>query len=238
MTYDFYYWPGIQGRGEFVRLALEQAGADYVDIAREDGGMAAMQGFVAGDENGALPFAPPFLTAGDLVIAQVANILLYLGTRHEITPPDEAGRLWAHQLQLTVTDFVLESHDKHHPVANALYYEEQVEEAKRYSANFLELRLPKYLAYFENVIARNPSGSGMMIGEGPTYPDLSVFQCVAGLRYAFPKAMTRVEPDYPNVAALHDTVAALPRIAAYLASERRIPLNEHGVFRHYPELDA
>jgi len=238
MTYDFYYWPGIQGRGEFVRLALEQAGADYRDVARQDDGMAAMQAFVAGEEAGALPFAPPFLKAGDLVIAQVANILLYLGTQHEITPPDEAGRLWAHQLQLTVTDFVLESHDTHHPVANALYYEEQVEEAKRYSANFLELRLPKYLAYFENVIARNPSGSGMMIGEGPTYPDLSVFQCVAGLRYAFPKAMARIEPDYPNVAALHDTVAALPRIAAYLASERRIPFNAHGVFRQYPELDA
>ncbi len=238
MPYNFYYWPGIQGRGEFVRLALEQAGADYADVAREEGGIETMQAFVAGNEAGAPPFAPPFLKAGDLVIAQVANILLYLGTRHDIAPPDEAGRLWAHQLQLTVTDFVQEIHDTHHPVASALYYEDQKGEAKRYTENFLELRVPKYLGYFENAIARNSDSSGTMIGDGATYPDLSIFQCIAGLRYAFPKAMARIEPDYPNVSALHDTVAALPRIAAYLASDRRIPFNEHGVFRCYPELDA
>lgn len=238
MRYDFYYWPGIQGRGEFVRLALEQAGADYRDVAREEGGMAAMQAFVAGEEGGALPYAPPFLVAGDQVIAHAANILMFLGTRHDLAPSDEAGRLWAHQLQLTVTDFVSEIHDTHHPIANALYYEEQIDEAKRYTANFLELRIPKYLTYFENVIARNPAGSGLLIGESTSYPDLSVFQCIAGLRYAFPKAMARIEPGFPKLSSLHDAVAGLPKIAAYLASERRIPFNEHGVFRHYPELDG
>jgi glutathione S-transferase len=238
MPYNFYYWPGIQGRGEFVRLALEHAGADYADVAREEGGMEAMQAFTAGNERGALPFAPPFLKAGDLVIAQVANILLYLGTQHDIAPPDEAGRLWAHQLQLTVTDFVQEIHDTHHPVASALYYEDQTDEAKRYTENFLDLRVPKYLGYFENAILRNPAGSGTLVGDGPTYPDLSVFQCVAGLRYAFPKAMTRIEPDFPSVSSLHGAIAALPRIAAYLDSERRISFNESGVFRHYPELDS
>lgn len=238
MGYDFYYWPGIQGRGEFVRLALEQAGADYVDVARDEGGMAAMQAFVAGEEAGALPFAPPFLKSGDRVIAQVANILLYLGPQQDIAPQDEAGRLWAHQLQLTVTDFVQEAHDTHHPVASALYYEDQKDEAKRYTQNFLDIRVPKYLAYFENATARNAAGSGMLIGDGPTYPDLSVFQIVAGLRYAFPKAMARIQPDFPKTSALHDTVAALPRVAAYLASDRRIPFNEHGVFRYYPELDS
>ena len=238
MPYNFYYWPGIQGRGEFVRLALEHAGADYADVSREEGGMEAMQAFTAGNERGALPFAPPFLKAGDLVIAQVANILLYLGTQHDIAPPDEAGRLWAHQLQLTVTDFVQEIHDTHHPVASALYYEDQTDEAKRYTENFLDLRVPKYLGYFENAILRNPAGSGTLVGDGPTYPDLSVFQCVAGLRYAFPKAMTRIEPDFPSVSSLHGAIAALPRIAAYLDSERRISFNESGVFRHYPELDS
>lgn len=238
MGYEFYYWPGIQGRGEFVRLALEQAGTNYVDVAREEGGMAAMQAFVAGDEAGALPFAPPFLKAGDQIIAQVANILLYLGARHDLAPQDEAGRLWAHQLQLTVTDFVQEAHDTHHPVASALYYEDQKDEAKRYTRNFLDARVPKYLTYFENAIARNLAGSGVLIGDRPTYPDLSVFQCVAGLRYAFPKAMARIEPGYPKLSVLHDTVAALPRIAAYLVSDRRIPFNEHGVFRSYPELDS
>jgi glutathione S-transferase len=238
MGYEFYYWPGIQGRGEFVRLALEQAGAEYIDVAREEGGMAAMQAFVAGDEAGALPFAPPFLKAGDGIIAQVSNILLYLGGQHDLAPQDEAGRLWAHQLQLTVTDFVQEAHDTHHPVASALYYEDQKDEAKRYTQNFLDTRVPKYLGYFETVIMRNAASSGMLVGEGPTYPDLSIFQIVAGLRYAFPKAMARIEPDYPKVSALHDAVTSLSHVAAYLASDRRIPFNEHGVFRHSPELDV
>ena len=238
MAYAFYYWPMIQGRGEFVRLALEQAGVNYLDVARDEGGMEKMQAFVAGEEAGALPFAPPFLKDGDLVIAQVANILGYLGPRHGLAPEEEAGRIWAHQLQLTVTDLVQESHDTHHPVSTALYYEDQAEEATRYTANFLELRVPKYLGYFERVVARNAAGSGTLIGDGVTYPDLSLFQCLAGLRYAFPKAMARIEPDIPGLVALHDSVASLPNIAAYLASDRRIPFNEHGVFRHYPELDG
>lgn len=237
MAYEFYYWPGIQGRGEFVRLALEFAGAAYQDVAREAGGMEKMQAFVAGGGTGALPFAPPFLKDGELVIAQVANILLYLGERHGLAPQDAADRIYAHQLQLTVTDFVQESHDTHHPVSTALYYEDQIEESKRYTANFLELRAPKYLGYFESAIARNQAASGHLIGDAATYPDLSVFQCVAGLRYAFPKAMSRIEADFPAVFALHDTVAALPAVAAYLASDRRIPFNEHGVYRHYAELD-
>ena len=238
MSYEFYYWPGIQGRGEFVRLALEQVGADYVDAARAEGGMEKMQAFVAGDGVGAPPFAPPFLKHGDLIIAQVANILDYLGPRLGLAPMDEAGRIWARQLQLTMTDLVQEAHDTHHPVSTALYYEDQVDEAKRYTAKFLELRVPKYLGYFERVATRNPSGSGMLIGEGITYPDLSLFQCIAGLRYAFPAAMARIEPDFPQLAALHDRVAGLPNVSAYLASDRRIPFNEHGVFRHYPELDG
>ena len=242
MSYEFCYWPGIQGRGEFVRLALEQAGAAYVDVARgteEDGqGVAAMRAVLADDAFTTPPFAPPFLKAGDGIVKHVAAILLFLGDRHDIVPKNVAHRLWAHQLQLSVTDFVQEIHDAHRPIANALYYEEQKSESARRTEHFLSARVPKYLGFVEAAIARNPANSEFVIGDAPSYPDLSFFQLVAGLRYAFPKAMARIEPDYPKIAALHDTIAALPRIAAYLSSDRRIPFNEHGVFRHYPELDA
>jgi glutathione S-transferase len=238
MRYEFYYWAGIQGRGEFVRLALEEAGADYVDVAREAGGESAMMRLLGGGELERPPFAPPFLKAGDLVIAQTANILFYVGAQHGLAPADEAGRLWTHQLQLTIADFVDEAHDTHHPIASSLYYEDQRPEARARTADFLKSRAPKYLGYFERVLERNTAGAGHLVGAELTYPDLSLFQVVAGLRYAFPRAMTRLEPKHPRVIALHDQVATRPRIAAYLASERRISFNEHGVFRHYEELDS
>jgi glutathione S-transferase len=236
MRYELYYWAGIQGRGEFVRLALEEAGADYVDVARQDEG--AMLRLMDGEEIPRPPFAPPFLRAGRLVIGQTANILLYLGARLGLAPAGEAGRLWAHQLQLTIADLVDEAHDTHHPIASSLYYDEQKPEARRRAADFRERRIPKYLGYFERVLARNPDGDGHLVGDKLSYPDLSLFQAVAGLRYAFPQAMAQQEKAHPRVVALHDRVAARPRIAAYLASQRRIPFNEYGIFRHYPELDA
>jgi glutathione S-transferase len=239
MRYELYYWPTIQGRGEFVRLALEEAGADYVDVARKPGkggGVPAMMTFLDGRRVKHPPFAPPFLKSGELIIGQTANILLYLGTRHGLAPRGDAGRLWAHQLQLTVTDLVVEAHDTHHPIAGHLYYEDQRREAKRRAAEFLKHRAPKFLAYFENVLER--SGGAYLLGRKLTHPDLSVFQVVDGLRYAFPKAMARLEKKAPRVVVLHDSVAKRPRIAAYLASERRIAFNEQGIFRHYKELDA
>lgn len=238
MRYELYYWDGIQGRGEFVRLALEEAGADYVDVARGSGGEGAMLRLLDGAEVEHPPFAPPFLRAGELLIAQTANILFYLGPHLGLAPTDEAGRLWAHQLQLTVADLVDEAHDTHHPIASSLYYEDQRPEAKRRTSDFLKTRVPKYLGYFEKVLARNKAGDAHLVGENLTYPDLSLFQVVAGLRYAFPRATARLEPNYPRVIALHDQVAARPRIAAYLASTRRLAFNEHGIFRHYPELDS
>lgn len=241
MRYELYYWPSIQGRGEFVRLALEEAGADYVDVARETGrgrGVPALMGFLEGKGGDHPPFAPPFLKAGKLVIGQTANILLYLGARHGLAPKAEAGQLWAHQLQLTVTDFVKEIHNTHHPIASALYYEEQRREARRSAESFLKLRPQKYLGYFEHILERNPKRSRYLLGARLTHPDLSLFQIVEGLRYAFPRAMKRIEKKIPRTVALHDAVAARPRIAAYLASERRIPFNEDGIFRRYPELDA
>jgi len=237
MAYELYYWPQIQGRGDFVRLALEEAGADYTDVARGHGGIAAMQLLMdgAGDARNP-PFAPPFLKDGDVLIAQTANILLYLGGRLRLAPRDEAGRLWAHQLQLTIADIVDEAHDTHHPIASSLYYEDQRAESGRRAADFIANRIPKYLGYFERVLERNPQGDRHLVGRRVSYCDLSLFQLVAGLRFAFPRAMAR--PGFGRVCALHDRVAARPRIAAYLNSPRRIAFNEHGIFRHYPELDA
>lgn len=238
MRYELYYWPMIQGRGEFVRLALEEGGADYVDVARtRRGGMAAMTRLMESGAGRRPPFAPPFLKAGNEVIAQTANILLFLGQRLGLAPRAEADRLWAHSLQLTIADFVVEIHDVHHPIAGSLYYEDQKPEARRRAALFVRERLPKFLGYFERVLARNPRRSGWMLGGRLTYVDLSVFQVVAGLRYAFPRAMARRAFRYPNVMALHDRVATRPRLAAYLASDRRIPFNEMDIWRHYPELD-
>jgi glutathione S-transferase len=234
MTYQLYYWPGIQGRGEFVRLALEAGGADYQDIARAEGGMDEMMRLM-----GALarpPFAPPFLKAGELVIGQTAAILRFLGPRLGLVPEDEADRIWADQLQLTIADLVVEAHDTHHPIAGSLYYEDQKPESLRRAADFLKHRVPKYLGWFERVLQR--SGTGHLVGGALSYPDLSLCQAVEGLRYAFPKAMARIEREVPQVVKLHADVTATPRIQAYAASGRRLPFNEQGIFRRYPELDA
>jgi glutathione S-transferase len=239
MRYELYYWPEIQGRGEFVRLALEDAGADYIDVARlPKRGMAAMMRFLESRSVEHPPFAPPFLKAGKLVIAQTANILLFLGPRLRLVPKEEASRLWAHQLQLTIADWVAEVHDTHHPISGGLYYEEQKREAKRRADDFRDNRLPKFLDYFEQILKRNPKGTDTLVGKALSYVDLSMFQMIAGLRYAFPRTMARLEPKYPRVVALHDRVSVRPRLAAYLSSPRRLPFNQQGIFRYYPELDG
>jgi len=238
MAYELYYWPSIQGRGEFVRLALEEAGAAYVDEARRGaGGMAKMLRLMESGRIAQPPFAPPFLRSGKLLIAQTANILLYLGPRHGLAPAGEGGRLYAHQLQLTIADLVQEVHDTHHPISVELYYEEQRRAAKQRAEAFLAHRVPKFLGYFEGILARD-GGRRFLLGGRLTYPDLSMFQIVEGLRYAFPRAMARIERKHPRLVELHDRVAGRPRIAAYLASTRRLPFSEEGIFRHYPELDA
>ncbi len=240
MQYQLYYWPSIQGRGEFVRLALEEAGAEYVDVARRSGsgmGVNAMQKFLDDGKLAETPYAPPFLKAGKLIIGQTANILLYLGQRHGLAPRNEAGRLWVNQLQLTVADFVTEIHDTHHPIGGSLYYHQQKAEARRRSKNFRTVRMPKFLSYFEQVLSGG-KGRRYMAGNTLSYADLAMFQLVAGLRFAFPKAMKKQEPDYPALVDLHDRIAARPNIAAYLASKRRIAFNEYGIFRYYPELDG
>jgi len=237
MAYELFYWPSIQGRGEFVRLALEEAEATYVDVAREPvrsgGGVRALMAMLESDARPRPPFAPPFLRDGDVVVSHVANIRPKLG----LAPDDEASRVFAHGQQLTITDLVNEVHDTHHPIASALYYEDQRNEAKARAAAFLSHRLPKYLGYFERVLNDNPAGPTLAVGDDLTTVDLSLFQVWAGLAYAFPRAMAGADKRYPALAALAASVAARPNVAAYLASKRRIPFNESGIFRHYPELD-
>ena len=234
--YELYYWPSIQGRGEFVRLALEEAGAAYDDVARRDEN--AMFRFLNGMKVATPPFAPPFLKAGRLLIGQTANILLFLGSRHRLAPASETGRLWTHQLQLTVTDLLAEIHDTHHPIATGQYYEDQKPEARRRARDFVRERLPKFLGYFERVIVANRKGKGHLVGASISYVDLSLYQIVEGMRYAFPRGMKRAERDCRRVVALHDHVQKRPRVAAYLSSDRRIPFNEDGIFRRYKELDV
>jgi glutathione S-transferase len=239
MPYELHYWPGIQGRGEFVRLALEEAGAEYVDVTRRpasDGG---------GPRNLALamrdlappPFAPPILIAGTLVISQTANILLFLGQRHGLAPQDEAGRLWVNQLQLTIADLVKEAHDTHHPISGNLYYEDQKDAAKACADHFRGERLAKYLGYFERILSGGERGAWLG-GEAVSYADLSLFQAVRGLQYAFPRAMASLALKLTATLTLVDRVQQLPRIAAYLNSDRRIAFNQDGIFRRYPELDG
>jgi len=237
---ELYYWPGIPGRGEFVRLALEDAGAPYVDVVRaRKNGMAAMMRFLAGEESGALPLAPPFVRVGPRVVSQTANILAFLAPRLGLVARDPSLRAETCQIQLTLADFVGEIHDTHHPIAGSLYYDDQKKEAKRRARLFVEERLPRYLGWLEQVLARNRRSRGRwLVGARCSYVDLSLFQIVDGLRYAFPNAMKALEPELPLVVALRDRVAARPGIAAYLASPRRQPFNQMGIFRHYPELDT
>jgi len=240
MAYELYYWPGIQGRGEFVRLALEEAAADYVDVAQADGEDEAVRrimAFLEAEDVAHLPFAPPFLKDGDLLVGQTAAILLYLGDRLGLAPKEAGSRLWCHQIQLTIADLIAEAHDTHHPISVGLYYKDQQPEALRRTRHFREERMPKYLGWLERIIERNGKGTHL-VGDRTTYADLSLFQVVEGLKYAFPNATAQVLEATPLVGALARRVAARPRIKSYLASDRRIPFNEDGIFRRYPELDG
>ena len=233
MTLKLWYWPNIQGRGEFVRLALEAAGVPYEDSARDHGAKPLLADMQA--RQARTPLAPPYLEDDGIVVAQVANILLYLAERHDLAPTELGGRTWVHQLQLTIADAVAEAHNVHHPVELMAYYDDQQPEAARAAEQFRAERMPKFLGWFEQAAA---AGGDWLAGERWSYADTSLFQLVEGLRYAFPKRMAAVEGDYPHVLAIRDRVAALPGVQAYLASDRRIAFNEEGIFRHYPELDG
>jgi len=241
MVYELYYWPGLQGRGEFVRLALEEAGAEYIDVSRGSEkagrGVAAMMKLLNSKDQPHIPFAPPFLRDGDFIVSHIANILMYLGPKLGLAPNDERLRYAANGLQLTITDIVAEVHDTHHPISAGTYYEDQKDAATARAAEFIRHRIPKFMGYFERVLRRNPHGDTQIIGRAITYVDLSLFQLIEGLRYAFPRATKPFKAHYPALWALHEAVRARPNLAQYLASDRRTPFNETGIFRHYPELD-
>ena len=236
MIYELYYWPGIQGRGEFIRLALEEAGAEYIDIALRPDGVKEMQAYLHDPDVERPPFAPPFLKAGKQVVSQTSNILLFLGGRLGLAPRDAAGKLWAHQLQLTIADLVVEVHDTHHPLGPTFYFEDQKGESKRRAEAFVAERIPKYLGYFERVLERNRASRTWIAGSRISYVDLSLAQMIAGMRYAFPDTMDAQMRKCPRLAQLHDRAFARPRIKRYLASSRRIPYNNDDLFRRYPEL--
>jgi glutathione S-transferase len=242
MSYELHYWPTIQGRGEFVRLALEAAGAPYVDVARgpEDAGqgMPAMLAAMGDRRQRHPPFAPPFLKDEDFVVGQTAAILQYLAPTLKLVARSEQARTWTMQIQLTIADMVSEAHDTHHPIGAGAYYEDQKPEALRRAAEFCRERMPKFLQWFERILKQNPAGERFLVGNRMSYADLSLFQLVEGLRYAFPQAAERTLAGTPLVVALHRRVATQPRVAAYLRSARRIPFNEQGIFRNYPELDV
>jgi glutathione S-transferase len=238
--YELYYWPGLQGRGEFVRLALEEAGADYADVVRQSGrgkGVAAMMKIMESRKQANIPFAPPFLRDGEILISHVANILMYLGPKLGLAPKSDALRFFVNGLQLTITDLVAEAHDAHHPISSELYYEDQIEAAKERTQVFIKSRVPKFMGYFERVLTQNPQGATYTVGGGLTYVDLSLFQVMEGLRYAFPRATRGFSARYPALARLRGMVEERPNVKRYLDSERRVDFNETGIFRHYPELD-
>lgn len=240
--YELYYWPSIQGRGEYVRLVLEAAEVPYVDVARlskeEGGGVDVMMAFMKGKREGAVPFAPPFVRAGELVVAQTAHACHFVARRAGLVPGDEASELAALQHALTIADLVAEAHDTHHPVGTNLYYEDQKDEARRRAESFRDHRMPKFLGYFERLATHSASRDvPHLVGTALSYVDLSLFQTLEGLAYAFPNAFQRLAPKIPRLLALRDVVASHRPIARYLSSDRRIAFNEHGIYRRYPELD-
>ncbi|VVE63423.1 glutathione S-transferase [Pandoraea captiosa] len=244
MTFELFYWPGLQGRGEFVRLAFEAAGTPYVEIVQGDEPGQGMDGLLHAMDDPACmdpPFAPPFLrirhASGDELIGQTANILAYLGPLLGLVGETPRARRWVNQLQLTIADLVAEVHDGHHPIASRLYYSNQKAEARKRTADLIDYRLPKFFGYFERVLANNPHAGGWLSEGAMSYADLSLFQVIEGLRYAFPRAMSGFAKAFPRCQAVHDAVASAPLVAAYLASPRRIPFNTTGIFRHYKELD-
>ncbi|MCJ1456587.1 hypothetical protein MMC28_006949 [Mycoblastus sanguinarius] len=245
--YELLYWPSHPGRGEHIRLCFEEAGIPYKDTTNEskEKGMSALLSLISPEATGTAanppPFAPPMLRHGDLLLAQAPNILLYIGPRLGLVPDHENALYHVNQLALTALDGLSnEVHDTHHPVGVNLYYEEQKAEALKKSEDFRERRLPKFLGYFERVLAGEASNGGEWLYGGQlTYADLVLWQCLDGVRFAFPNCFERARKsgEYTKVFGLMEQVEKRENIKSYLKSERRQPYN-NGIYRYYPELDA
>jgi glutathione S-transferase len=236
-VHRLYYWPNLQGRGEFVRLVLEAAGVPYEDVARvHPDGAREVMAFMTADREGQLPFAPPVLVVGEHVLAQMPVIVRYLGEAHGLAGTDPIANAHVQQLVLTWCDVVDEVHAVHHPVSTAWFYEQQRDEAIVAARLFRDERLVRWLQWGERTLQRH--GGDWLAGSRMTVADLAAFQVVTGLRHMFPVAMGRTRGRHPGLMALVDRVAAVPRVAAYLESDRRIPFNLDGIFRAYPELDG
>ncbi|MFB6264728.1 MAG: glutathione S-transferase [Bradymonadaceae bacterium] len=228
--YQLYYWPHIQGRGEFVRLVLEDVGIEYDDVGRaSEDGFEAVAAEIGGHPRA---FAPPLLETPDLAISQTANICAFLADRHGTMPQTEEGRLHANQLQLTVEDYLTEIHDTHHPISVGEHYDDQADAAERRAAFFVTERLPKFLGYFEQAVS-----GPFAVGDEHSYVDLSLFQILRGTRYALPNAFEKNAGDIPRLLELEERVAGRSEVSDYLDSDRRVPFDEDGIFRNYPELD-
>ena len=238
MIYELFYWPEIQGRGEFVRLVLEDLGVDYVDVCRAPGGMERLRELLQGNGAPLMSFAPPILHAGELWLSHTAAITSFIAELHGLAPSFEQERLTARSLALTIADLATEAHDTHHPITSELHHEEQAGPARLRAEAFRTRRMPKFLRYLERTIERNDRLSGATAGGEITYVDLAAFQAVEGLKYAFPRAFARLVPELPRLLELHSRVAVRPRLAGYLTSERRLPFSQQDLFRHYPELDG
>lgn len=180
-SYELIYWPSIPGRGEFIRLALEEAGVEYTDkaVTSADEAVKDVQAQTTGtgDANNPPTFAPPVLRHDDLYISQTPNILQYIATRHGLAP-EGAGLYHVNALALTILDGLSnEAHDTHHPVGVGLYYEDQKEESRRRAKDYVVNRLPKFFDYLQRVLQGKKSGDGPWLYGGKlTYADLVLFQ--------------------------------------------------------------
>ncbi|SMY24333.1 unnamed protein product [Zymoseptoria tritici ST99CH_1A5] len=248
--YEILYHPGIPGRGEFIRLAFEVTGTPYTDIANsQKDGYATVQktcmNTTSTASEGSNPpmFAPPALRipgAGKngeaLVIAQTSNILLYLSEKLSLLPEgDENGKYFVNQLVLTALDLNNEIHDTHHPIGPSLYYEDQKDASLLKAKDVRENRIPKFLSYFERVLKGNGDGK-YLVGERVTTADVTVWQVLDGLQFAFPKEMAVRRKEFEALFKWYEGFKEEKGLKAYLGSERRLPYSQ-GVFRYYPELD-
>ncbi|TAQ89053.1 hypothetical protein B7494_g2622 [Chlorociboria aeruginascens] len=243
--YELIYYTGVPGRGEHVRLMLEEAGVPYEDtqFLSFDEARKNVTSWLAGGEHGNPPyFAPPLFKHGDLVISQTPNILLYLGPKLGLAGSRENDLYKINALALTALDLLCnEVHDTHHPIAVMLTWEEQKGESKRRSKYWVQNRLPTVLAYWQRVLENEERGSGLwLLGDIFTYADLVLFQCLDGTNYSFPKAIkqARETGKYDKVFKLYEDVKARPNIAQYLASNRRQKEQDWGIYRHYDDNDV